>query len=173
MQGNLVSAVLLAALAACSSITVGDATLSEDVDESQLGAPVEVVRLRPGPYTFEYNSGFVESARLVVRSDAEWRAAWAKVYEGVSPQPGRPAIAFSREMVLVAALGQRSSGGYGIVVEGVYDGGGELRVLVRKVSPGRNCVVTAALTEPVDAVRVPRSAMPVRWVEKEEVHDCE
>ena len=38
-------------------------------------------------------------------------------------------------------------------------------------SPGSNCVVTGALTQPTDAVLVPRVA-EVHWTERTEVVPC-
>ena len=37
-------------------------------------------------------------------------------------------------------------------------------VLVTRTSPGPRCGATAALTNPVDVVRVPLTTKPVRWL---------
>lgn len=171
MRRNLVLALALAAgLAGCaaSSLTGGDAA----VDRQGQGTPVTVTRLRPERYALEFNSGFTAPARLVVRSEAEWRDAWARIYQHRMPKPDLPAVDFAREAVLVAALGERSSGGYGILVDSVHDTGSELQAVVRKTSPGAGCLVTGALTQPVDAVRIPAPTKSVKFVDRDEVHDC-
>jgi hypothetical protein len=171
MVRNLVLAFSLAAgLAGCaaSPLTGGDAA----ADRQGQGAPVTVTRLRPERYALEFNSGFTAPARLVVRTEAEWREAWARIYEPRMPKPPLPAVDFTRETVLVAALGERSSGGFGIVVDSVYDTGSELQAVVRRTSPGAGCVVTGALTQPVDAVRIPATTKSVKFVDRDEVHDC-
>ena len=170
MRRILMLALSLAAVTAgCAAplVTGGDAR----ADQQAAGTPVPVTRLRPG-YTFTFNSGYTAPARQVVRSEGEWRAVWAKLHQNVMPQPAVPAIDFGREMVLVAALGGRSSGGYSILVDSVYDAGSTLRAVVRKSSPGAGCIVTAALTQPVDVVRVPASARGVGFVDRDEVRDC-
>ncbi|HEX8272958.1 MAG TPA: protease complex subunit PrcB family protein [Longimicrobiaceae bacterium] len=170
MRSNLVLAITLAAgLAGCaaSSPVGGDAS----ADRQAAGSPVPVTRLRPG-YTFTFNSGYTAPARQVVRSEGEWRDVWARLHETMMPQPPLPAVDFSREMVIVAALGQRSSGGYSILVDSVYDAGSALRAVVRRSSPGAGCIVTASLTQPVDVVRVPASGKGVGFVDRDEVRDC-
>lgn len=171
MVRSLVLALSLAAgLAGCaaSPLTGGDAA----ADRQGQGAPVAVARFRPERQTLEFHSGFTAPARLVVRSEAEWRDAWARIYQTRSPQPALPAVDFARETVLVAALGERSSGGHGIVVDSVYDTGTELQAVVRRTSPGASCVVTGALTQPVDAVRIPATTKSVKFVDRDEVRDC-
>ena len=137
------------------------------------GAPVSIVRLRPEPYSFSSNSGFQNPARLVVRDALHWKVVWAQTFHGMTPVPPLPAIDFSREMVVVAALGLRSSGGYGILIDGASEiDTDEVAVEVRSISPGSRCFVTAALTQPVDIARLRRHDGPVRFVERSEVHSC-
>lgn len=170
MRSNLVLAITLAAgLAGCAAASPvgGDAS----ADRQTGGTPVPVTRLRPG-YTFTLNSGYTAPARQVVRTEGEWRAAWARLHETMAPQPALPEIDFAREMVIVAALGQRSNGGYAILVDSVYDAGSTLRAVVRRSSPGARCIVTASLTQPADVVRVPATARGVTFVDRDEVHDC-
>lgn len=171
MVRNLVLALSLAAgLAGCaaSSLTGGDAS----PDRQGQGTPVPVTRLRPERQALELHSGFTAPARLVVRSEAEWRDAWARIYQRRMPTPALPAVDFAREAVLVAALGERPSGGHGIVVDSVYDTGAELQAVVRRTSPGAGCMTTGALTQPVDAVRIPATSKSVKFVDRDQVNDC-
>ncbi|HEV2145921.1 MAG TPA: protease complex subunit PrcB family protein [Longimicrobiaceae bacterium] len=171
MSKRLLFTLAAAVLAACSAGGPAGPD-GGSPDQSGAHAPVPVTRLAPGPYSFTYSSGYHEPARLVVRSEAEWRRVWGKLHERVHPQPELRRVDFSRHAVLVAALGSRSSGGYSILVDSVSDAGGELRAVVRKVSPGAGCVVTQAFTQPVDVVLVPASGKRVRFVERDEVLDC-
>lgn len=86
--------------------------------------------------------------------------------------PELPKIDFSREMIVMLALGTRPSGGYGIIVDKAYLRVGRLEKVVRKESPGRNCSVTMELTKPVDVVRLPKIDREVVFREKEIVHSC-
>lgn len=117
-------------------------------------------------------SGIDEAQRQVVRTPGTWADVWEQLHEGRSPVPERPAVDFERSVVVVAAMGSRRSGGYGIEVTSVHRDGETLYVVVEETSPGEDCAVTAAITAPATAVRVPRAAGDVHFVEKETVHEC-
>lgn len=134
--------------------------------------PVQVVRLRGEPFSFDYNTSLGERARLVVRDQTTWREVWASMWRTRSPQPPLPEVDFAREMVLVAALGARATGGYDILIESAYEGPTGLTIHVLSTSPGSTCVVTLALTRPVDIARLPRHNGPVAFVERLETREC-
>jgi len=133
---------------------------------------IPVVRLRAEPYSFEYNSGLSSAARLVVRDAGVWQSLWTQIYQQRFPVPARPAIDFSREMVVVVALGTRSSGGYSILIDGASGEGANVAIAVRSIAPGQKCGVTAALTQPVDIARMPRRDGKVSFAEHAEVKEC-
>ena len=150
------------------------ACFSADTSAGPSGASIPITRLRAEPYSFSFVSGFDKPARLVVRDPASWQAAWLQTYRGSSPVPPPPAVDFSREMIVVVALGSHSSGGYGILIDGASEAdAGAINVSVRSISPGPKCAVTAAFTEPVDIARVPRRNGRVHFVEQNEMSTCE
>jgi len=106
-------------------------------------------------------------------SDAQqWAQAWSAIWRNHSPEPALPQIDFTQERVVVAALGQRNSGGYGILVESAAQHPDYVEVVVQKVSPGARCGTTAALTQPVDVARIPAGTLPVRFRERGTVQEC-
>jgi hypothetical protein len=132
-----------------------------------------MVRLRGDPYSFASSSGLDKPARIVVRDDVTWRALWSQIYLGSAPVPPLPAIDFSREMIVVVALGSRSTGGYGILLEDASaDAKDGTAIAVRSMSPGPGCGVTLAFTQPVDIARLPLRQGEVRFVERAQVFDC-
>jgi hypothetical protein len=162
--------LLVALLGGCAS---GE-TLLPNPAEGSAGdrVAIPVTRLTSGPPPLTVSSGITDSTRVVIRDAETWRATWDRVWSRQTPAPPLPTIDFSREMVVVVGLGTRSSGGYSIVVEGASLAGGTIDVVVQKTSPGANCFVTGALSEPVDIVRVPRRSEPVRFVERHTVRTC-
>jgi hypothetical protein len=134
--------------------------------------PITVTRLRPEPGPLTSYSGIAESRRLVVRDEATWRQTWASIWQNLSEPPPLPQVDFSKEMVVVAALGERSSGGHAILVEGAALTADGVSVRVRAISPGPGCIATLALTQPVDAARLPRVAGTVTFEEQNETRDC-
>src|SRR5687768_16334443 len=99
-------------------------------------------------------SGIRGARRLVIRDAATWTQFWSELGAGV-----RPEVDFSTDLVIAVASGERSSGGHDIEVRQVARTGGQLRIAVVETSPGEGCVITAALTQPVDVVVVPASGV--------------
>jgi hypothetical protein len=163
----------LVGAASFAVLAMGVACSSADITTQPTGPNIPMVRLRAEPYSFASNSGFDKPARTVVRDAAAWRALWSQIYVGSAPVPAPPAIDFSREMVVVVALGSRSTGGYGILLEDASeDGAGGTAITVRSISPGPGCGVTLAFTQPVDVARLPLRQGDVRFVERSQVIDC-
>jgi protease stability complex PrcB-like protein len=113
-------------------------------------------------------TGIGEARRLVIRDANAWAEFWSELGVGE-----RPAVDFSRDVVIAVAAGQRPSGGYGISVDRVTQRDGELTAEVVEVAPGPNCMTAGSLTQPVDVVVVPAvAARGWSFVERKDVHDC-
>ena len=117
-------------------------------------------------------SGFAARRRLVVRDAATWDAVWSQFVGSVTPRPDAPTLDFSTQMVLVATMGTKMSGGYSIVIERASVNGNDMLALVRETSPGRTCAVTGALTAPATAVIVPAVSGNVSFREAASTRDC-
>lgn len=133
---------------------------------------VPLVRLRPEPYSLTSYSGLDQPARLVVRDEVTWREVWVAIWRRHSPEPSLPEVDFSQEMLVVVALGQRPSGGFGIFADAAFMDDEELVIRVRTVAPGPRCFTTAAVTQPVDVARLPRMELAVRFRDQPEVRGC-
>jgi PrcB C-terminal len=113
-------------------------------------------------------TGIGESRRLIIRDANAWAAFWSELGVGQ-----RPAVDFTKDMVVAVAAGQRPSGGYEIQVHRVTQQGGELTVEVQETAPGPNCMTSASLTQPVDVVVLP--SVNIRswsFLEQQEVRGC-
>jgi hypothetical protein len=127
-------------------------------------APTVQVR-RIGQWT---HTGINERRRLVIRDVNGWAAFWSELGVG-----DRPAVDFTRDLVVAVAAGQQSTGGYEIAVNQVTQNNGELTIEVVQTSPGPNCMTTSALTQPVDVVVMPAvNALGWSFVERKEVRAC-
>jgi hypothetical protein len=136
------------------------------------GANIPVVRLRSDPYPFAFYSGLDKPDRIVIRDPLTWQIVWKDIWRGFSEVPPVPAIDFSSEMIVVAALGARSTGGYGILIDRANEvANGGISVTIRSISP-LNCLVTEAFTQPVDIARLPIRGN-VEFTERSEVHQCQ
>lgn len=114
--------------------------------------------------------GPASQMREVVRDSLHWSKAWAQIHGGATLS-ALPAVDFSHDMLVIAALGTLASGGYDDVVDSVAATKSEYLIFVRTTDPG-NCPVTGVVTHPVDVVRVTRSSLPVRFIEQTVVNRC-
>jgi hypothetical protein len=122
--------------------------------------------------TFRFNSGIREARYEAVRDVAGWRGLWDLVTAGKGPAPLFPHVDFGRQMILVAAVGQRPTTGYSVEIQSVRQSGPDLVATVIRTSPGRRCGTGAAVTQPADIVKMPASSRRVRWNMIDRVTNC-
>jgi len=122
------------------------------------------------------NSRITDRMRIVVRDRAAWISLWNQI-NNLDPRqplpdfPPLPEIDFSREMLIVAAMGQQPSSGYSIIIEEVYanDRNDRCEVVVRSFDRTKCLGQAAVIVSPVDIVRVPRSDCTAVFSEQEDV----
>jgi hypothetical protein len=132
------------------------------------GAPLdETEQVLKAQYT-----GVAQRERTVIRDAQAWSRFWSRAHSTVMPQPPVPSIDFTRNMVVAAAMGTRSNGGFSIDIAQVYAADDDLHVVVEERSPGANCITTQALTAPVAAVRIPRVGASVSFIERNATVRC-
>lgn len=116
--------------------------------------------------------GLNEPTQRAVTTRSEFLKVWSQIHFYSPRAPSPPYIDFSKEMILVNGLGQRSSGGYSIRAQRIEDDGATILVSSLTRSPGPNCMTTATFTSPVELIRMERTSKPVRFVDTNEVVEC-
>jgi hypothetical protein len=153
MKRYCLIAALVLVTAGCSSPTAPDTVVS-------------LVRLQTEAF-----SGFTEPDRLVIRDDVAWHDAWTTLWQFTTLAPSLPDVDFSRDMVVIVAMGSQSSSGYTITIESAVERGDALEIAVLATSPGHGCAALTVITNPVDVVRLPRHST-VTFVERKQTRDC-
>ena len=120
----------------------------------------------------EYYSGLRDSTRLVIADPATWATTWMHLYTGRRPQPPLPAIDFGTERVLLAALGERPTGGFDIRIDSIVRFEFGTVAYLSRFAPGQSCFTTQALTQPVDLVRFSTPLTPLAFEQRAVVRDC-
>ncbi len=126
----------------------------------------------------KYNTPFQERQRVVIRDTETWTSMWQQLWSMGSYKPALPAVDFERELVVVAMMGARGSPGYHIVVREVAVRDGGLAVTVQEIEPdptwpNGGCGTGGVASYPVAAMRVPRTAGEVRFIETHVAYnDC-
>jgi hypothetical protein len=168
----LLAVAAVATTAGCGP--TGTVVPEESRTGASIGAPLLVTRLRAEPFSFTSASGYRAPQRAVIGDSAAWQAAWSTLWAGSTSAPPLPAVDFAREVIVLAALGERPTGGYQILVDSATAGEADGAVVhVRTVSPGARCNVFQALTQPVDVARLPRVRGPVTFRDHALVLECE
>lgn len=98
--------------------------------------------------------------QIVVRTQTEWDSLWHRHYSGANNRPPFPRIDFDRDWVVGIFLGTKPTGGYDVVITRAERRDSYLYVFYREKSPPSNAMVTQALTQPFDIVRVARDGNP-------------
>lgn len=133
---------------------------------------VPVSRLRQSPTAYATYSGLSDSLRTVVRDSVQWSALWRGITRPFYPPPPLPHVDFDRDMLVVAALGARATGGYDVVIEGAQQDASTIEIALRTSSPAPGCPVSAAMTQPVDLATIPASPRTVRFRERSIIVPC-
>ena len=147
----LAAAVLL--FAGCGKEPADDAPAADGAEV------VEFLRKYP-PST---GGGLSAPARTVVRDPVIWADLWARANAHIAPVPKAPAVDFTKEMVALAALGERRTAGFSVEIVGARKEGGRLVLLVAEREPAKDAVVAAATTAPWHAVVLAKGDLPVEW----------
>ena len=104
--------------------------------------------------------GFEGPTYLIIQTQEEWNALWARAADGTSA----PQVDFASRTVLVAIYGTARTSGYGIEITEVVptaDGTVALRVETSVVGP--RCAALEVLTYPVHMVSISKSDGPFRF----------
>lgn len=100
----------------------------------------------------------------VLRTEADWQAAWARHLPILVPPPSAPRVDFSRDMVLGVSRGTGSSGCDGLSITKVVEEAAELRVdFARAAPPPSGIACATVMVSLTDFVVVRASAKPVRF----------
>ena len=162
-------AVLLLALAACGSgdqAEEGGSPLPEGVSPLPASARVAM----PAP---ERPACQPASIRKVFRMDAEWNGYWQYGFAEGCPHPQLPAdFDWSKEMLVLAAMGRRDSPADSIEVRGSGVVGDSVLVVLRRTTRQDGCTEPPVRVWPRDLVRIPADERPVRFVEEQRKLPC-
>jgi hypothetical protein len=134
----------------------------------------------PGEITFEAvasgtHSGIELDSPELFRIDdqGQWVDFWDR-HTSIVLDPGEPpSVDFDLYTVIAVVDRLRPSGGFSLAITRVDTDGTVLQVHAHRTEPGAGCVVTEALTQPFDIVRIDASDLEPELVLTTDVIDCE
>lgn len=108
-------------------------------------------------------SGFAEPRRQVIRREVEYLEVWAEHASGLNRVALPPPVDFSREMVVLVAMGERPTGGYMTEVVDLEVRGRSLRVLVGEREPRPGTMQIQQVTRPYTFIALPAVSARVQF----------
>jgi hypothetical protein len=114
------------------------------------------------------SSGITDERQIVIRSKKEWETLWAQHQSIQYPPQPVPIVDFEKQMVVGIFSGDKGSSGYETTILDVAFDAAEVRVFYHLSTPERQPGMgfLAVMTQPHHLKSVPRSDLPVRFVEK-------
>jgi hypothetical protein len=168
-------------LAACGTASMGSSsttTAQDYVPPIPAGARAETFRRiavqpamgSPGLPV----SGIHTQRRQVIEDAVTWAAAWHEIFAGQFPEPDVAPVDFSKETVVLAAMGDCMNGGCSIAIDSAFADGNTTTAGVSSVTPDPMCMMMQmeAMTQPLDVVAVPK-ASAVTFAERGAMSMCD
>jgi hypothetical protein len=100
-----------------------------------------------------------EAKQVVVHTEAEWTTLWQQH----SPDRKRPAVDFSKDMVVGVFMGSRPTAGYNVSIVSTFAKDGNVLVQYRESQPRPGAMAAQVLTFPYHLVAVPKATGEVTF----------
>ncbi len=104
-------------------------------------------------------SNIDEAKQVVVRTEAEWTRLWQQH----SPDRKRPAVDFSKEMVVGVFMGSRPTAGYNVSVVSTFAKDGNVLVRYQESTPRPGAMTAQVLTFPYHLVAIPTATGDLKF----------
>ena len=100
-------------------------------------------------------SNIDDARQLLVRTEAEWTKLWQQH----APDHPRPAVDFSKEMVVAVFMGSRPNAGFSTTITSAMAANGALLVRYKETMPGTGSVSAQILTFPYHIVAITKAVV--------------
>jgi hypothetical protein len=150
------------AVVAATMIVTGSHEASSLRGPSWLREKASIMQSDPAaPRTLDKGdqSNIEDEKQMVARTEAEWTALWTKH----SGDRKKPAVDFSREMVVGVFMGSRPTAGYTVTILSSFEKDGKMLVRYRETQPAAGTLTAQILTSPFHLVAVPKVAGTVSF----------
>ena len=145
----------------------GETTQAEDSTPD--GGTRRDFAILTGEVVLPYYGGLARPEYRVVKSRGEWEELWRDLERRTSRERGQtsprplPDIDFQQNVLIIAAMGTRPTGGYSLEITSVLEGSQRIVVTVAEQSPGAHCVTTQAITHPIAIVTTAQTQKPFEF----------
>ena len=133
------------------------------VSACQSSKGVSNSRSKMDAVTFEVISSGSQSAVeqegvQLIDNESAWVSLWKEVHQNQFPIPDPISVDFNTHQVLAIFMGMKTTGGYQVKAESLQFDSSTFRLQAIYELPGKNCMVTEALTYPFLILKTPRQS---------------
>lgn len=118
------------------------------------------------------SGGHSEKVNYLIENDSDWEELWEKVNSLSISKPPSPEVDFTQNSIIAIFQGMKSTGGYSIEIIKVVETENSVEVFIKEVSPGENCIVTQAFTQPHHIIKTKKIDKKVNFTTEQEIKDC-
>ena len=97
-------------------------------------------------------SGIAAARQVSIFDERGWDVLWREH----APDKPRPAVDFSRELIVGVFLGSRPNAGFGVEIAGYRDGGGRIVIEYRETVPSPGALTAQVIVSPYHIVALAR-----------------
>lgn len=112
----------------------------------------------------------------VITNQKDWESffyaqtAHISYFEGQAPSPEK--LDFENYQILTGGLGLKNSGGYSLIVEGVFELDNEIDLRVLEIKPSENCLTPAVMSYPSATVLIKKTNKPFKLSISKLINEC-
>jgi hypothetical protein len=112
-------------------------------------------------------SGFTVPLQMFISSQKEWVEIWTTRQGSATPKRGHPAVDFDRDVVIVAALGTKDSGGYSLEITRIVRTKDDIQIFIRRAAPPDGAKAATVSTSPFVLARMKKPDRMVTFRDEE------
>jgi hypothetical protein len=112
-------------------------------------------------------SGIKEPLQKVITTNQEWEDLWKKHVSVIVPQPPVPEVDFENNVVAAIFMGEKSKGGYQVLLKQVEPQGKDIIVHYKLVEPPANSFTLTVLTQPFILLKLPKPEGTVQLTQQQ------
>ena len=119
------------------------------------------------------NGDFKEETTQVISNNTEFEQVWKQAYANFMIKDEMPEVDFEKNVVLLVAMGEKTSGGHTIKITHLTEVNNNSIANVIATSPGKGCMTTESITYPFQIVQIEKTNKPIEFKVEKKVIDCE
>ena len=116
--------------------------------------------------------GFEEPTLEQYTNQKDFETAWRKAWSNFSDSVSLPQIDFTKNNVVLVALGMRNNGGYQLKLNSVIENNKEVIIDYTEFTPNQKCLYTQALVFPYEFISISKTSKKIEFRLSKQIGDC-